>query len=35
MATNGAVAYIGTRRLELQNLDFPKFVLGPHGCVRG
>lgn len=33
MATNRAVAYIGTRKLELRNLDFPKLVLGPHGSV--
>ena len=26
MATNRAVAYIGPRKLEIQNIDFPKLV---------
>lgn len=36
MATNRAVAYVGPRKLEIQDLDFPKFV-DPRGkaCHHG
>ena len=36
MATNRAVAYMGPRKLEIQNLDFPKLV-DPRGkaCHHG
>lgn len=33
MATHRAVAYLGTRKLGLQNLDFLKLILGPNGSV--
>ena len=36
MATNRGVAYLGTRKVEVQNIDFPKLI-GPGGreCQHG
>ncbi|HWD98075.1 MAG TPA: alcohol dehydrogenase catalytic domain-containing protein, partial [Bryobacteraceae bacterium] len=35
MATNRGVAYMGTGKVEVQSIDFPKLALGSRKCEHG
>ena len=35
MATNRGVAYLGTGKVEIQSIDFPKLSLGNRKCNHG
>ena len=35
MATNRGVAYITTRKVEVQSIDFPRLALGDRKCDHG
>lgn len=35
MASNRGVAYMGTGKVEIQSIDFPKLALGPRKCEHG
>src|SRR3954464_8842874 len=35
MASNRGVAYMGTGKVEIQSIDYPKLALGPRKCEHG